>query len=397
MKDFGGAIRKNRFHEFELSFPAAEGTATVRQTRHKFLFGSNIFGLVRYEGEARETYGRRIMESWTSGTLPFYWGRYEKEEGKPDPEGRVRRAAEWAKAHGFFLKGHPLCWHTACADWLMEYDDETILAKQLERVTRDVSQYRGLIDSWDVINETVIMPRFDKYDNAVTRLAKRYGELELAYRCFKAAREADPKAKLLINDFILSEDYAANIEKLLDRGCPIDAIGIQTHMHEGYRGLEAVDEYLERFSRFKLPLHFTEVTILSGAIAPKVDDLNDLHLDPWPSTPEGEARQLEQAEEFYSQVYSHPLVESIVWWDLVDGGWLKAPAGLLREDLSRKPAFERLNKLIKGEWWFKESEFRLKAGESVRILAPEGSYEAVVDGKTIPFILDAKERKVLIG
>jgi len=44
-------------------------------------------------------------------------------------------------------------------------------------------------------------------------------------------------------------------------------------------------------------------------------------------------------------------VEAITWWDLMDGGWLGAPAGLIRKDLSPKPAYARLMALIKGKWW----------------------------------------------
>lgn len=396
MKDYSQTIRKNRFHDFTIELRVNGGEAVIRQVKHKFLFGSNIFGLTDLEGERLSTYRSRIQEAWNAGTLPFYWGRYESEEGKPDPEGKVLEAAKWAAVNGFEVKGHPLCWHTICADWLMNYDDQTILAKQLERITREVSTYKGVIDTWDVINETVIMPVFSKYDNAVTRIAKRFGTVELVLKCFKAAREANPKAKLLINDFDLSDDYARNIEELLDRGCTIDAIGLQTHMHEGYRGLANVDAYLERFERFKLPLHFTEATILSGKIAPKVDDLNDLHIDTWPSTGEGEARQREEIEEFYSQVYAHPLTEALVWWDMVDGGWLGAPAGLLRADLSRKDGFNRLVELIKRDWWFGERKFLLSEGKTIQLRAPEGSYEAVIDGVAHPFTLEVGARKVVI-
>ena len=37
---------------------------------------------------------------------------------------------------------------------------------------------------WDVINEVVIMPEFDKYDNAVTRICKEYGRLNLVKEVF---------------------------------------------------------------------------------------------------------------------------------------------------------------------------------------------------------------------
>ncbi len=385
----------NRDYELDIRIPGA--TATIRQVRSKFKFGSNIFALAFYEGDRLDAYRKRITAAWNAGTLPFYWGRYEPTEGNPDPGGKVMESARWAKERGLTLKGHPLCWHTVCADWLMEYDDDAILGKQLDRIRRDVSLYKGVVDTWDVVNEAVIMPVFDKYDNAVSRIARRFGTAELVLKCFAAAREANPDATLLINDFDLSDSYARLIRELLDRGCPIDAIGLQTHMHEGYRGRKAIETYLDRFSAFGLPLHFTELTVLSGQIAPKVDDLNDLHIDPWPSTDEGERRQLREVEEFYRQVSDHPLVESVVWWDMVDGNWLKAPAGLLRADLSPKPAFERLVTLIKGEWAFKEAEFPLAAGAKITLNACEGDYEAIISGKTYGFTLDASAPFVRIA
>ena len=70
------------------------------------------------------------------------------------------------------------------------------------------------------------------------------------------------------------------------------------------------------------------------------------------STAEGEARQAEQVSELYRLLFSHPSVEAITWWDFSDrGAWQGAAAGLTRQDLSPKPAYERLHARIKGDWW----------------------------------------------
>ncbi len=75
-------------------------------------------------------------------------------------EAQLKRAAKFLTERGVKVKGHPLCWHTVSADWLMDYDNKTILDRQLSRIDRDVRAFRGLIDIWDVINEVVIMPVF---------------------------------------------------------------------------------------------------------------------------------------------------------------------------------------------------------------------------------------------
>ena len=91
-------------------------------------------------------------------------------EGQPLTESRMR-AARLLQQHGVRVKGHPLCWHTACADWLMQYDNKTILQKQLDRIQREISNFKGVVDMWDVINEVVIMPVY-RSDNAVSRICR---------------------------------------------------------------------------------------------------------------------------------------------------------------------------------------------------------------------------------
>src|SRR5690606_3235023 len=130
------------------------------------------------------------------------------------------------------------------------------------------------------------------------------------------------------------------VEGCLTAGIQIDVIGIQSHMHQGYWGVEKTQKVLARFERFNLPIHFTENSFLSGHLVPsEYDDLQDYRDDDWQSTPEGEARQLEEVVTHYKTLLAHPLVESITWWDISDGAWLNAPAGLLRRDLSPKPAY----------------------------------------------------------
>ena len=260
-------------------------------------------------------------------------------------------AAKWLRERGVQVKGHPLCWHTACANWLMQYSNDEILRRQLARIRRDVGAYKGVIGLWDVINEVVIMPVFDRYDNAVTRICKELGRVPLVKEVFAAARETDPEAVLLINDFNTSPAYEHLIEDLLEAGVPIGAIGIQSHQHQGYWGAEKLNDVLARFSRFGLPIHFTENTLISGEIMPPhIVDLNDWQVDEWPSTPEGEERQAREISEMYSILFAHPLVEAITTWDFNDGCWLKAPSGFVHADNSEKPSYEALRGLIHGAW-----------------------------------------------
>ncbi len=337
--------------------PVVRQEVSVDQVSHQFLFGCGAFDaveLMKTQDEKKQAFLRERMEKWLAlfnyGTLPFYWGRYEPEEGKPAFR-ETMAAAKWLRQSGVQVKGHPLCWHTACAPWLLKYSNEEILRRQLERIHRDVTAYRDTIGLWDVINEVVIMPEFDRYDNAITRICREKGRVGLVKEVFAAAKECDPNAVLLINDFNTSEAYAHLIQDLLEADVPISAIGIQSHQHQGYWGLEKLNRVLERFSRFGLPIHFTENTLISGEIMPAhIVDLNDWQVNEWPSTPEGEERQAREISEMYSVLFAHPLVEAITTWDFNDGCWLKAPSGFVHEDNTEKPSYTALKNLIHGEW-----------------------------------------------
>lgn len=348
--------------------PVSNTEVSFKLTNHKFMFGCGAFDSLSVTAketpENKEFYNKFIlpkkpffedrMNKWLQvfnyGTIPFYWGGFEPKEGNPQTESRMN-AAKYLKENGVRVKGHPLCWHTACADWLMDYDNKTILQKQLDRINRDVTEFKGVVDIWDVINEVVIMPVYDRYDNAITRICKDLGRVKLVKEVFDAAKAANPDAMLLINDFNLSESYRILIDGCLNAGVPISAIGIQTHQHQGYMGQKKLEDILERFSVFGLPLHFTENTLVSGEIMPPdIVDLNDYQVDKWPTTPEGEERQKNEWKEMYTILFEHPLVEAITGWDFADGAWLHAPSGLIREDNTCKPSYFELQRLIKEEW-----------------------------------------------
>ena len=79
--------------------------------------------------------------------------------------------------------------------------------------------------------------------------------------------------------------------------------------------------------------------------------MNDYKIPEWPSTPEFEDRQARETVEMYEILFAHPQVENAVSWSFVDGGWLGAPAGFIREDNSIKPVYDAVMELVKGKWW----------------------------------------------
>ena len=184
-------------------------------------------------------------------------------------------------------------------------------------------------------------------------------------------------------------EFELLIDECLAAGIRFDVIGIQSHMHQGYWGVEKTETVLKRFEHFGLPLHFTENTLLSGQLVPpEITDLQDVNTTEWPSTPEGEARQREQVVSHYKTLVAHPAVEAITWWDMSDGAWLNAPAGLLRRDQSPKPAYDALLSLIKGEWWLSPTTMTTDEHGQLTVSGFAGTYELTIDGKKFGFSLD---------
>ena len=252
------ASGKVRFLHTDMT-PLANYPVRVDQTSHSFLFGCGVFDSVQLFRETdpeKQAVIRARLDKWLKlfnyGTLPFYWGRYEPEEGKTAKE-ETLQAAQYLRKRHVTLKGHPLCWHTACAPWLLKYSNEEIMRRQLDRITREVTDFNGLIDLWDVINEVVIMPEFDRYDNAVTRLCVEKGRVGLVREVFEQAREllAESAKSVTEEDLarfvVLAEgikgfDFTGELRQI---ACPVLIIGSADDRVLGADSSEEIAEQLK--------------------------------------------------------------------------------------------------------------------------------------------------------
>jgi GH35 family endo-1,4-beta-xylanase len=331
----------------------------VEQLRHDFRFGSNFFMFGQCgQPELEEQYRQRFEALLNYCTLGFYWAGYERERGKPR-YAYTDQVAAWTREHGITCKGHPLVWdhHAGSPNWLP--DDATEIERlSTTRVREIISRYTGRIDIWDVVNEATHLA--DKPNKTkMADWAAALGAIPYVAEHLKVARAANPQATLLVNDYRLEPAYYKILDGLRDNGKLLfDAVGIQSHMHNGVWPLQKVWDTCDTYSKLGLPLHFTESTIVSGPRKAPGENWGE-------TTAEGEARQAELTVKFYTALFAHPAVHAITWWDLSDlGAWQGAPAGWLRRDMSTKPVYERLMALIKGEWWTKTEATTNAHGEA---------------------------------
>lgn len=371
-------IQAQRTAEATLRFVDAAGQplphveAEVRLTRHAFNLGANAFRLGNIPDPALQRgYDERFAGLLNFATLPFYWGGYEREPGRTDVT-RLEQMADWCAQHRITTKGHPLAWHEVFPKWAGALSDAEVMARLQERVSAIVSHFRRRIDIWDVVNEATVSQNFK---NTVGRWIARDGADACVAQALDWAHRANPDATLLYNDFNIAPAFEQLCAGLIARRAPVHTIGIQSHMHKGTWPIERLWSVCETYARFGLPLHFTELTVLSGALkGPDDNDWHARHTD-WLTSAEGEAAQLEYGRQLYTLLFSHPAVEAITWWDFSDlGSWQGAPAGLVRQDMTPKPLYDWLVDAFQRQW---TTQARLVADERGRasLRAFFGDYE----------------------
>jgi GH35 family endo-1,4-beta-xylanase len=307
--------------------PLAGAKVTAELQRHEFLFGGNIYMFDHFKTpQENELYQRRFAELFNYATVGFYWKWYEPQRGQPN-YAYTDKVVAWCSERGIRMKGHPLLWanEAGVPAWSKDQPNPDL---QKARVTEILGRYGQKIAAWEVVNEPAHLDGI---------------AIDEPYRW---ARAADAEAYLIVNDYdVLGNGYPPFFEllqKAKAAGVPFDGIGIQAHEPRTMRfPLASVKDILDHYARLGKDLHITEFTPTSAG-QPITGDSDGGTWD--------EETQAQYAQKFYRVCFAHPAVVAITWWDLCDeGAWLKG-GGLLRKDLSPKPAYDTLRKLIHEEW-----------------------------------------------
>ena len=335
--------------------PVAGVLIQVEQTRHEFLFGCNIYRFDRYRDAAKNAaYKRGFEELFNYATTGFYWRWYEPQRGKPRYD-YTDKVVAWCTQRRIRLKGHPLLW--GCRSGVPPWSNGQPPAEvQRQRVLDIMRRYQGKIEFWEVVNEAshIRRPKIDQP--------------------YRWARQADPDARLIVNDYHVMADgcppFFALLKKAIEDGVPFDGIGIQAHEPRTMRfPLDRVGRILDRYATLGKELHVTEFTPASNG-----KPITGSHLDGvW-----DEAAQADYAVKFYRVCFAHPVVRAITWWDLCDdGSWLPG-GGMLRADMTPKPVYRALKRLIHTDWKTRTSGKTDDAGRFT-FRGFRGAYRILVD------------------
>ncbi|WP_373293259.1 endo-1,4-beta-xylanase, partial [Saccharothrix coeruleofusca] len=148
--------------------------------------------------------------------------------------GNADRIVNQARAQGKRMRGHALAWHSQQPAWMQRLEGSTLRQAMLNHVTQVATYYRGKIYAWDVVNEAFADGSSGaRRDSNLQRTGNDWIEA-----AFRAARAADPDAKLCYNDYNTDDWSHAKtqgvyrmVQDFKSRGVPIDCVGLQSHFN----------------------------------------------------------------------------------------------------------------------------------------------------------------------
>ena len=149
----------------------------------------------------------------------------------------------FAESHKMAMRGHNLFWarDEFTPKWLKDYkfSGKAEAEKMLRDYIATVTEHYGTrLTSWDVVNETVDPKTGEVRDNAFSRVLG----MDSLRISFEAAREHLPHMQLVYNDYMSweagNEVHRAGVLKLMrwfrDNHVPVDALGVQSHIGNGF-------------------------------------------------------------------------------------------------------------------------------------------------------------------
>ncbi|BBH71396.1 beta-xylanase [Actinoplanes sp. OR16] len=168
-----------------------------------------------------------------------------------------------AIANGQKVRGHALAWHSQQPSWAQNLSGTALRTAMVNHVTQVATHYKGKIDSWDVVNEAFADGSTGaRRDSNLQRTGNDWIEV-----AFRAARAADPAAKLCYNDYNTDGQNAksnavyAMVQDFKARGVPIDCVGFQSHFNAQSPLPSDYQANLQRFADLGVDVQITELDI----------------------------------------------------------------------------------------------------------------------------------------
>jgi endo-1,4-beta-xylanase len=167
----------------------------------------------------------------------------------------------YARSRGMNVRGHTLVWHAQYPGWVGNLSGNALRQAMVNHINGVAGHWRGQIYSWDVVNEAFEENGSRRQSIFQQRLGNGYIE-----EAFRAARAADPNAKLCYNDYNTDGVNAKStaiynmVVDFRNRGVPIDCVGMQSHLSSN-SNLSSYEANLRRFSDLGVNVEITELDV----------------------------------------------------------------------------------------------------------------------------------------
>lgn len=393
--------------------PLPGATVQVTQGARQFLFGL----LPNLPNGGAEFMQTLYDDGITFGTAGVLWKDIEPTDDNyswygPDTWFGIPVLDEM----GYTLTGHSLVYFLdrIMPEYLLTLEGQALLAEIAEHSGVVVDHYKEVMDEWILINEAHSYPASRGLTRAeITAVSKA------AYDAVTAAAPGVPTmvnaapdwfGQSIVTELLLPDHETFFTLPLkpyfesLHMSVPFDRIGQQ--MYNGGcvtlfadHGMGAVGvmpvydlaelrRQLLSLAELGLPIHLSEISI-PAATPTACSGMGYWHA-PWDETV-----QADYLEAFYTMVFGIEPLRSITYWDLLDKDSFVNTGGLFREDLTPKPAYERLRSLL--AQWRTETTLETADGGTATTAAFAGGYHltATYDGKSAEIDIALAEQTTL--
>ncbi|KAK6496070.1 hypothetical protein TWF481_002094 [Arthrobotrys musiformis] len=170
----------------------------------------------------------------------------------------------FAQSNGKQVRGHTLLWHSQLPQWVKNINNKATLTTVIQNHAAAVAgRYKGKIYAWDVANEVIA----DGGGMRSSVFSQVFGDWTFLDVAFKAAKAADPNAKLCLNDYNINytgaklNTFIQVVKDLKARGAPIDCVGTQTHVGVGDSSIASYKNTLTMLAGTGCEVQITELDI----------------------------------------------------------------------------------------------------------------------------------------
>ncbi len=249
---------------------------------------------------------------------------------------------KFARENSIEVKWHTLFWHQQNSSFLGKLKTrEDALAAMDSHISTIMERYKGKIAEYDVVNEMFNEDGTFRKTLWFNLIGREYIEHAL-----KKAREADPDAKLYLNEYNNEEQGNAKadamfnfVKELKDGGVPIDGVGMQLHLSTEYNyDFEKIRSNVRRYAEIGIDICFSEVDVRM----------------PLPPTDASLAKQTEIYTSLLRIAKEEPNVKSFITWGFTDNhSWVPATfhgtgdALLYTKNMDPKPVYSEMLKVLK--------------------------------------------------